>query len=134
MTLFAFALLADENIGPDVVTGLRALGCRIATVGELGLRGAPDSAVLKRAADDHRIVITHDPDFGRLAVQGEALSSGIVFVRPGHISGDRVLAAITAVNDAAIDLSVPFIVTVEHKTWGIRIRLRQLSGPAPDAP
>ena len=35
MNLFAFALLADENINPDVVAGLRALGCDIVT-GELG--------------------------------------------------------------------------------------------------
>lgn len=66
MTLFAFALLADENINPDVVAGLIVLGCDIVTVGGLGLAGAPDSAILKRAADETRIVITHDPDFGRL--------------------------------------------------------------------
>ncbi len=134
MTLFAFALLADENINPDVVAGLIVLGCDIVTVGGLGLAGAPDSAILKRAADETRIVITHDPDFGRLAVQGEALSTGIVFVRPGHISSTRVLAAITAVNHAPIDLVIPFIVTVEHKTTGIRIRVRQLNNPAPDTP
>ena len=131
MNLFAFALLADENIGPDVVAGLRTLGCDIVTVGELGLAGTPDRAILKRAADDARIVVTHDPDFGRLAVQGEVLSTGIVFVRPGHISGAAVLAAITAVNTASVDLLTPFIVTVEHKTTGIRIRVRQLNGPAP---
>ena len=29
MTLFGFALLADENTNPLVVTGLRALGCDV---------------------------------------------------------------------------------------------------------
>ncbi|MGE3491257.1 MAG: DUF5615 family PIN-like protein, partial [Vicinamibacterales bacterium] len=70
MKLFAFALLADENINPEVVAGLRALGCRIETVAELGLAGAADSLILERAVAEGRIVLTHDPDFGRLAVQG----------------------------------------------------------------
>lgn len=61
MTLFAFALLADENINPEVVAGLRALGCQVVTVAELELAGAPDTAILQRAMADGRVVLTHDP-------------------------------------------------------------------------
>ncbi len=126
MTLFGFALLADENINPLVVTGLRTLGCDITTVAELGLAGAPDHAILTRAADDRRVVVTHDQDFGRLAIQGRAISTGVVFIRPGHISGDMVVAALKAADSAAVEFSPPFIATIEHKTGGIRIRVRQL--------
>lgn len=127
MTLFAFALLADENINPEVVSGLRALGCQIVTVAELGLAGAADSLILKRAVADGRIVITHDPDFGRLALQGSAISTGVVFLRPGHISSGIVLANLEAANTAAGDLSTPFLLTVEQKSQsGLRIRVRQL--------
>lgn len=128
MTLFAFALLADENINPEVVSGLRALGCQIATVAELGLAGAPDTAILQRAMADARVVVTHDPDFGRLALQGESLSTGVVFVRPGHISSAVVLAALVAANGAAGELPIPFLLTVEQKaSSGLRVRVRQLS-------
>jgi len=132
MTLFGFALLADENINPLVVNGLRALGCDITTVADLGLAGAPDHAILARAAADHRVVVTHDQDFGRLAIQGRAITTGVVFIRPGHISADTVLAAIKAADAAAVELELPFILTVEHKTTGIRIRVRQL--PRDDQP
>ena len=127
MTLFAFALLADENINPEVVSRLRALGCQIATVAELGLAGSPDTAILQRAMADGRVVITHDPDFGRLALQGESLSTGVVFVRPGHISSAVVLAALVAADGGAGDLLAPFLLTVEQKaSSGLRIRVRQL--------
>ena len=49
MTLFGFALLADENINPLVVASLRLLGCDITTVAELGLAGSPDQAILERS-------------------------------------------------------------------------------------
>ena len=127
MTLFAFALLADENINPEVVSRLRALGCQIATVAELGLAGSPDTAILQRAMADGRVVITHDPDFSRLALQGESLSTGVVFVRPGHISSAVVLAALVAADGGAGDLLAPFLLTVEQKaSSGLRIRVRQL--------
>lgn len=127
MKLFAFALLADENINPEVVAGLRALGCRIETVAELGLAGAADSLILERAVAEGRIVLTHDPDFGRLAVQGASISTGVVFLRPGHISSAIVLAALEAANTAAGDLSTPFLLTVEQKAQsGLRVRVRQL--------
>lgn len=127
MTLFAFALLADENINPEVVSRLRALGCQIVTVAELGMAGAPDTAILQRAMADGRVVVTHDPDFGRLALHGESLSTGVVFVRPGHISSAVVLAALVAADGAAGELSTPFLLTVEQKaSSGLRIRVRQL--------
>lgn len=127
MTLFGFALLADENINPLVVGGLRALGCDITTVAELGLAGSTDAAILRRAAADRRVVVTHDQDFGRLAIQGEAISTGIVFIRPGDIAGDVVVAALQAANAAAVELTAPFIATIEHKASGIRIRVRQIA-------
>ncbi|MGE3491073.1 MAG: DUF5615 family PIN-like protein, partial [Vicinamibacterales bacterium] len=99
----------------------------IETVAELGLAGAADSLILERAVAEGRIVLTHDPDFGRLAVQGSSISTGVVFLRPGHISSAIVLAALEAANTAAGDLSTPFLLTVEQKAQsGLRVRVRQL--------
>ena len=125
MNLFGFALLADENIHPLVVSGLRARGCDITTAADLGLAGASDQAIISRATAERRVVLTHDPDFGRLAVLGNAISFGVVFVRPGHISPDVVLAALAAADDA-VELIVPFVATIEHKVARVRIRIRQL--------
>jgi len=129
MNLFAFAFLADENINPEVVDGLRALGCDLVTVDELGLAAAPDDLILRRAQAGGRVVVTHDPDFGRLALQAETFAGGIVFVRPGHISSEIVLATLSSANNVAGDLSIPFILTAERKAkFGLRVRVRQLPG------
>jgi predicted nuclease of predicted toxin-antitoxin system len=127
MNLFAFALLADENIGPDVIAGLRKRGCGVATAREAGLVGATDRAVIEYAAAASRVVITHDPDFGRLALAAApGLGAGLVFVRPGHISGDTVLAGLDVL-DRAADLSQGFIVTLTLRRGGARIRIRYRS-------
>ena len=42
------ALLADENVSPDVVAALRRRGADVATALELGLGGASDATLLRR--------------------------------------------------------------------------------------
>jgi predicted nuclease of predicted toxin-antitoxin system len=65
--------LADENIHPEAVRYLRSIGRDVLSVGETGLIGAPDTEILRRALELGRIVLTHDSDFGALAVAaGEA--------------------------------------------------------------
>jgi predicted nuclease of predicted toxin-antitoxin system len=124
MRLFSFALLADENIGPNVVGGLRQRSCDVTTVREAGLAGATDRAILAYAATASRVVITHDPDFGRLTLTGPAfLGAGLVFVRPGHINSDTVLAGLDVL-DRSTDLSPGFISTLTLRRGGARIRIR----------
>lgn len=55
-------LLADENFNGIVVRALllRRPELDIIRVQEVGLSGAPDAAVLAWAAEDRRIVLTHD--------------------------------------------------------------------------
>ena len=81
-----FRFLADENFNADIVRGLllRQPTLEIVRVQEIGLAGADDPGVLAKAADEHRIVLTHDrstlPDYAyeRLA-SGEAMSGVFVF-------------------------------------------------------
>jgi predicted nuclease of predicted toxin-antitoxin system len=70
-----FPPLSDENIGPEVVTGLRARGCDLRTAGEEGLMGRPDAEVLERATNQGRVVVTHDLAFGRSAVVAARLKA-----------------------------------------------------------
>ena len=63
-----FPLLADENIGPDVVTGLKARGHDLRTLQDEHLIGHPDAEILARATSYGRVVLTHDLAFGRSAV------------------------------------------------------------------
>src|SRR5438874_898836 len=78
-------LLADENFNGDIVRGLllRQPGLDVVRVQDIDLPRADDPSVLAWAADNNRIILTHDratmPDYAyeRLAA-GEAMSG--VFV------------------------------------------------------
>jgi predicted nuclease of predicted toxin-antitoxin system len=88
---FDFPLLADENIRPDVVVALASVGRNIRTVHEEHLTGASDVEILRRARALGRVVLAHDSDFGRLAIQSGEPIVGIICLRPGHISPAVVL-------------------------------------------
>lgn len=55
-------LAADENFNNDIVAGLRRRRPELdlVTVQEAGLRAAPDEEVLEWAANEGRILLTHD--------------------------------------------------------------------------
>jgi hypothetical protein len=57
-----FRLLADENFNGDIVRGLRLRqqDIDIVRVQDVGLAGAQDPDILAWAADNNRIVLTHD--------------------------------------------------------------------------
>jgi len=54
--------LTDEHIDPDLVRGLlaRRADLDIIRVHDIGLLGAEDRDILARAAENNRILITHD--------------------------------------------------------------------------
>jgi len=66
-----FPLLTDENIHPQVVQALAAIGKDVVSVLEQGLGGHADHELLRRARELGRVVLTHDSDFGALAIRDE---------------------------------------------------------------
>jgi predicted nuclease of predicted toxin-antitoxin system len=119
-----FPLLADENIAPDVVHGLRARGCDLRTVWDEALLGRPDVDVLERATSERRVVVTHDLAFGRSAIQTGTPFVGIIYLRPGHNSAEFVLAVIDALLDSSVEVEPPFIVVAERQQSAVRVRAR----------
>jgi predicted nuclease of predicted toxin-antitoxin system len=74
-----FAL--NENIPRAVIAALRDEGHDILSVKE-AMRGSSDRAVLARAQEEGRIVVTQDKGFGELAFRsGLPADSGIVLFR-----------------------------------------------------
>lgn len=62
MKLDDFGLLADENLHSEVVAFLRQHGFDVRTISELGLLGAADTAVMREAVSEDRVIVTHDAD------------------------------------------------------------------------
>jgi predicted nuclease of predicted toxin-antitoxin system len=127
LTLLEFAFLADENIHPAVVEDLLRRGVNVVTTLQCGLVAAADGVILRAAFESNRVVLTHDSDFGRLAVaRGEPLV-GIVYLRPGHIQPAFTIDTLSAVLMAKLSLTGPFLLVASRSGEKVRIRLRSLS-------
>lgn len=119
-----FPLLADENIAPDVVSGLRSRGHDVRSVWDEALTGRPDAEVLETAARQGRVVVTHDLAFGRSAIRTGASFVGIVYLRPGHISGAFVLDIVDVLRASTVEVQSPFVAIAERQGANVRVRVR----------
>ena len=118
-------MLADENIDPEVVRFMRSKGFDVQDVIENGWAGLDDEQILELAHRDGRAVVTHDSDFGTLAIPKGNPFTGIFYLKPGHIDTAFTLQSVTALLEKVEEVHPPFIVVVQHGRSGIRIRYRQ---------
>lgn len=126
MKLAAFRFFADQNIHADVVRFLRGEGCDVVDALQAGLAGAGDAAILAWAVSQGRVVISHDADFGMLAILAGATCPGIVYLRPGHISPLVTIASVRQLLALDIDLIPPFLVVAKRTGDQVTIRVRAL--------
>lgn len=115
--------LIDENIHPEVVSYLRSVGLDVLDVKEQGWRGRPDEELLDTAHRLGRVILTHDGDFGTLALLGGKPVVGIVRVRPGHIRPHVTIEALKGLLALDLEPSSPFLIVVQSghvrvHTWG----------------
>ncbi len=126
MKLFELPLLADENIHPLVIRDLATRGRDICSVFDRGLQGRGDTEVLREAHREQRVVMTHDSDFGQLAVQHGEAFTGILYLKPGHLPYPRVAAMIVALESHDLEVTPPFIAVIQETAGTVRIRLRPM--------
>lgn len=81
MRLSDLKLLTDENISPRVVLFLRENGFDVLDVKESALNGTLDVFLLDLALKEQRFVMTHDADFGALAINNEMPCYGVLYIR-----------------------------------------------------
>lgn len=125
MNLFACKVLTDANIHPQVVQFLRQHGCDVEDVLTLGLGTAADDAILAEAQNESRIVLTHDRDFGRLAILFRQPMHGVVFLRPGHIDAQFTFATLEAIDAQDLNLSPSFVLVARRRGPNVQLRLRR---------
>src|SRR3990167_4289474 len=73
--------LTDENVPTSVVIALKKSGYNVKDVKENNLCGTSDTALMKIAYDENRIIITHDKDFGNILQLSKHLHKGVILLR-----------------------------------------------------
>ncbi|TWT41015.1 hypothetical protein RAS1_37060 [Phycisphaerae bacterium RAS1] len=126
MKLREFGLLTNENIPATVVDWLRESGFNVVTAFDARRVGAEDRAVLQRAAGEHRIVVTHDADCGRLAIAAGEPVCGILYLRPGHIEAAFTIASLEALVNLDPDVAPPFVIVARRAGARVSIRVRAI--------
>ena len=115
--------LIDVNLSPRWVNLLEAVGFEAVRWTEVGAANASDSEIMRYAASEGYVVMTHDQDFSTLLALSRAGEPSVVLLRLSSLRvekvGDRVLRALGAV---LVDLEKGAIVVIEDK----RVRVRDL--------
>jgi predicted nuclease of predicted toxin-antitoxin system len=121
-----FAFVAGENIHPEVVRHLRSAGHDVLDVKEAGLHGVDDLTLIRKSVGEKRVVLTHDSDFGTLAVAAGEPVLGIIYLRPGHINVEFTMGSLSTLLAQDLGLDPPFIIVAEHTPHKVRIRMRKI--------
>jgi predicted nuclease of predicted toxin-antitoxin system len=124
--LTGLGLLPDENIDPAVVAFLRSAGFEVADVVELGWQGRSDSELLDAAFAEQRVVVTHDADFGRLAILGRQDLIGVIYLRPGHIDPSFTIDTLRDFLASQLEVTSPVILVAKRTGDRIAVRIRPL--------
>ena len=115
--------VVDMNIADPVVGFLRASGVDVVSAREQGWGNLTDSQILSRAHAAARLVLTHDSDFGTLAVHRGEPITGILYLRPGGRPPAEVNSDLRALMEVKVDWRPPLIAVYRAG----RLRLRRVA-------
>ena len=80
MKISSLKFLTDENISPRIVSFLRKKGIDVVDVKEKGWHGNEDKYLMEIANKGKRFILTHDTDFGTLAINEGVPCYGIIYM------------------------------------------------------
>jgi predicted nuclease of predicted toxin-antitoxin system len=116
-------LLLDQGLPRTAAGLLREAGLDAAHVGEIGYATADDAAILQRARDEERTVVTLDADFHALLALSGAEGPSVIRIRIEGLRPNDMFSLIrTVVTTCSQDLTHGAVVTVQPG----RVRVRRL--------
>jgi predicted nuclease of predicted toxin-antitoxin system len=118
-------LLADEGVDSPIVWHLRKKGYDIIYIAEFA-KGFSDEKVLGIAAEENRILLTTDKDFGELVFRLQQIHSGVILLRlAGLNSTEKALIVENALKTHQQEIMDSFTV-IQNSMIRIRKRLSNL--------
>lgn len=115
--------VVDESAGVAVVEYLRAVGHDVLAIADV-MPQADDQAILARAAEEGRILVTNDKDFGELVFRSGYGHRGVVLLRLHDESAANRVRVMQAILNQYLDrLPGHFTVATEG-----RVRIRPARG------
>ncbi len=115
-------ILTDENVSPRVVGFLRTRGFDVCDIKEMGSFGLSDREILAYAHSEQRVVITHDADFGMLAINQGVPFTAIIYLRLRNHSPTAVINIIGKFLSTGFDVTIGMLVVIEEE----RVRVRTI--------
>lgn len=107
--------LANMNISPLTVEGLRKIGWDIIRVSEILDKKTKDIEILTYAQDHNKVVITQDTDFSTLLALRGFRKPSVINLRLGNVRPDFVMnRIIEIVNEMEKELEEGIVISVDE--------------------
>ena len=124
----AVRLLLDMGLPRRTAASLRGAGWDVVHVAEVGLATASDRVILGSATLEHRVIVTLDRDFARLALQSERPPASVILIRSIGLNAQRATTMLWAiVPSLTASLEAGCVVSVSRGQT--RVRLFGARGP-----
>lgn len=114
-------ILVDESLSDTVAELLAGAGHDVLHLRDLDLLGAPDTVVMRAAADDARVLISADTDFGELlALNRHPGPSVVILRRSPHRPTEQAQLLLGALPDLEDSLIEGAVVSLTPATARVR--------------
>ncbi len=126
MNITQFSFLTDENIPFRVVEWLLIQGFDVLDIETSDLVSISDEEVMRIAEEKRRIIITQDSDLATILFKKNPKKTGVLYLRPGHVSSSIVITTLEHLFRMDIDVEIPFIIVADNQENKINVRVRIL--------